>query len=619
MVWAMSSEVTGILDRLKDRYIELHTAKENLFWETKMGLSDDPGAAQKRAADAEKAWNAFLQSPERLSELRALEKRAEGEAAEITRGWIAMLAAHVVETPEARKLSEEIVEREADLARARGTMVLGYVDPTTGSDVRASSNKLALLVRTAEDAALRKAAWEGLRTIEGYVLDHGFLEIVKLRNQLGRALGYEDYYDWRVQVVERMSKRRLFEVLDDLAARTRETTERALAAFAKKHGDEALHPWNFGYLRSGSITEKLDPYFGFGTALRRWGRSFAALGVRYRGATLTLDLLDREGKYENGFMHGPEPAFFDGDRWRPARINFTANAVVGQMGAGHSAVRTLFHEGGHAAHFANIVKRAPCFSQEFAPTSVGLAETQSMFMDSLIDDAAWQTRYAATAAGELVPLDLIEEVISEQQPFKGWDQRAMLTVPFAERALYEIPENELSPDRVLETFRRVEQELQGLTAGTRPVLAVPHLLAGESSAYYHGYVLAEMAVYQTRRFFLDRDGYLTDNARIGPDLAKHYWAEGNAKTFDDTIASLTGKPLSADALVEASNASVEETFEDARKGVERMKSVPKQEGAVELDATIRVMHGREVVSSTEDGGFEGACEAFEAWIARQAG
>jgi len=611
------SDVAKALNDLKDRYCALHTAKEDLFWETKMGLADDPHEAQSRSAKAEKAWNAFLQSPERLAELRTLEGEAsDGEEREIVGGWIAMLSAHVVESADARKLSEEIVEREADLARARGGMDLGYVDPTTGAHVRASSNRLALIARTSDDVKLRKAAWEGLRSIEGYVLDNGFLDIVKLRNRLARSLGYEDYYDWRVQVVEHMTKKRLFESLDDLAQRTQASTDRALAAFAGKHGAGALDPWSFSYLRSGSITEKLDPYFGFGSALRRWGRSFAALGVRYRGATLTLDLIDREGKYENGFMHGPEPAFFDGGTWRPARINFTANAVVGQVGAGHRAVGTLFHEGGHAAHFANIQKKAPCFSQEFAPTSVGYAETQSMFMDSLIDDAAWQTRYAENGAGEPMPLELVEELIREQQPFKGWDQRAMLTVPFAERALYEIADDELTPDRVLSTFREVEQRLQGLTSGTRPVLAVPHLLAGESSAYYHGYVLAEMAVYQTRRFFLERDGYLADNPRVGPDLASHYWAEGNARGFDQTLQELTGRALSADALVAAANATPEEVFADALAGVERMTNIPTQSGPVELDATIRVMHGREQVASTEDGGFEEACEAFESWIAR---
>ncbi|RLB53395.1 MAG: peptidase M3 [Deltaproteobacteria bacterium] len=608
-------DVKAALGDLKDRYCALHTAKEDLFWESKMGLSDDAADCQRRGADAEKKWNAFLQDPARLEGLRSLEAAAaDDEEREITGGWIAMLAAHVVESPEGRRLSEEIVEREADLATTRGAMKLGYRDPGTGEQVRASSNRLALMARTHEDPAVRKAAWEGLRSVEGYVLDNGFLEIVKLRNRLARSLGFEDYYDWRVQVVERMSKKRLFETLDDLAQRTQESTDRALAAFSDKHGDGALDPWNFSYLRSGSITEKLDPYFGFGCALRRWGRSFHALGVRYRGATLTLDLVDRDGKYENGFMHGPEPAFVDNGEWRPARINFTANAVVGQKGAGHRAINTLFHEGGHAAHFSNIAKNAPCFSQEFAPTSVGYAETQSMFMDSLVEDAAWQTRYAVGPGGAPMPFELIEEVIREQQPFKGWDQRAMLTVPFAERALYEIPDDELTPDRVLETFREVESRLQGLSSGTRPVLAVPHLLAGESSAYYHGYVLAEMAVYQTRNHFLERDGYLTDNPRIGPELTEKYWAPGNSQTFDQTIEALTGQPLSADALVDAANALPEDVIDEARRGIARMTDVPTIDGPVELDATIRVMHGRELVATTEGGTFESACEAFESWI-----
>lgn len=608
-------EVKAALGDLKDRYCALHTAKEDLFWESKMGLSDDAADCQRRAADAEKAWNAFLQDPARLDGLRKLEaSAADQEEREVTQGWIAMLAAHVVESPEGRRLSEEIVEREADLATARGAMKLGYRDPSSGEQVRASSNRLALMARTHQDVELRRAAWEGLRSVEGYVLDHGFLEIVKLRNRLARSLGYEDYYDWRVQVVERMSKARLFEALDDLAQRTQGSTDRALAAFSEKHGAGALDPWTFSYLRSGSITEKLDPYFSFDSALRRWGRSFQALGVRYRGATLTLDLVDRDGKYENGFMHGPEPAFQDNGTWRAARINFTANAVVGQKGSGHRAINTLFHEGGHAAHFSNIAKNAPCFSQEFAPTSVGYAETQSMFMDSLIGDAAWQTRYARDAGGEAMPLELIEEVIREQQPFKGWDQRAMLTVPFAERALYEIPDDELTPDRVLETFRSVERRLQGLSAGTRPVLAVPHLLAGESSAYYHGYVMAEMAVYQTRDHFLERDGHLTDNPRIGPELTEKYWAPGNSRTFDQTVEALTGRPLSADALVAAANASVEDTIEEARRGIGEMESVPTMDEPVDLDAKIRVMHGRELVATTEGGTFESACDSFEGWI-----
>src|SRR5262249_41578293 len=156
--------------------------------------------------------------------------------------------------------------------------------------------------------------------------------------------------------------------------------------------------------------------------------------------------------------------FFDRGRWRPARINFTANAIPGQVGSGLRATETLFHEGGHAAHFSNILAGAPCFSQEFAPTSVAYAETQSMFMDALLGDADFRTRYATDAGGRPMPLELIERAPRESQPLRGWDVRAMLTVPFAERAIYELSDDALTPEAVLTICRRVERELQGLSA-----------------------------------------------------------------------------------------------------------------------------------------------------------
>lgn len=601
---------------LRNEYLALHTHKEDLFWQAKMGLTADAEKAQDALGHAEIAVNRFLQSPERLKRLRDLERTNDGSDTDrhVLRGWIAMLGAHVIEDPAGQKLSEEIVEREQALEHARGTMRLGYVDPDSGVFNPASSVKLSLMMRVEHDERRRRAAFEGLRSIEPFVIEHGFLEIVAMRNRLARLLGYEDYYDWKVNIVERMSKRTLFAKLDDLAQRTADRATHELHAFEKKHGAGSREPWNFPFLRSGKLTEALDPYFGFATAVRRWLESFAALSVSFRGATLTLDLLDRKGKYENGFMHGPVPAFFADGTWQPARINFTANSVAGQVGSGLRAAETLFHEGGHAAHFSNVISEAPCFSQEFAPTSVAYAETQSMFMDSLLGDADWRIRYAADVQGRTMPMALIEENIRDIQPLRGWEVRSMLTVPFAERTIYELDDRERTPERVIAELRTIEARLQGLNAGVRPVLAVPHLLSGESSAYYHGYVLAEMASYQTRTFFVERDGAITDNPRVGRDLATHYWAPGNAVAFDDTVRSLTGRSLSADSLADACNRTVDQAIDDARAAVARAQAMPRVEGTVDLDATIHIVHGPERVASTDDGGIEGLCQAFERWV-----
>jgi len=609
--------LAATLDALTAEFTALHTHKEDLFWSAKMGLTADPVTAQKALSEAEVAANRFLQDPARLAVLRDFASRREGTEAEQKKlgGWIALFAANMIESPEGRALSEQIVALEGELQQKRGAMKLGMVDPATGVWEAMGTNKLGLLQRTDPDPARRRAAFEAYRTVETFVLEHGFLEIVRLRNQLGRLLGHEDYYAWRVAVVERMTKKHLFGLLDDLAARTAQRAQTELKTFLARHGDEARDPWHFLFRRSGKLAAALDPYFSFGPSLRRWGRSFAALGVTFRGATLTLDLVDRPGKYENGFMHGPEIAFLDHGNWRPARINFTANAVPGGVGAGLRATETLFHEGGHAAHFANIVSEAPCFAQEFAPTSVAYAETQSMFMDALLEDADWRRRYLHDAAGQPIPVELLEESVRESQPMRAWDVRAMLTVPMAERRLYELDEDRLRPEVVLETFRAVETEMQGLSSGVRPVLAVPHLLAGEASAYYHGYVLAEMAVHQTRRFFLERDGHLVDNPRIGPDLSAHYWRPGNAVGFDDTLKALTGRGLSADAIVAWCDRSVDEAVAEVRAQVEGLARIPEHTGPVALDATVRVIHGPQAIASTEgEGGFEGACTRFEAWV-----
>jgi Peptidase family M3 len=609
-------------------YERLHTAKEDAFWTAYMGLSPDAAAARADYDRREIELKRFLQDPARLADVRAQREAAErgGEPAETLtslRGWEATFGAHAIESADARALAEEIVAAEGALAGARGGMKLGFTDPASKQFTPASSVRLGAMLLSETDEARRRAAWEGLRSIEPCVLEHGFVELVRMRNRLGRMLGGEDYYDAVVRRVERLTKARIFGWLDELERATRDAARRSIDELSAQHGARAT-PWNVRAWSTGDTVREQDPYFPFGPALLRWGRSMSALGVRYAGATLVLDLVDRKGKHENGFMHGPVPAWREGGRWRPARIQFTANAVPGLSGAGRRATDTLFHEGGHAAHYANIDMPAPCFSQEFAPSSVAFSETQSMFMDSLVGDADWQARYATTRDGAAMGDELILRGVRARQPLAAWELRQRLSVCYGEKAIYEIPDAELSPQRILDALRDVERRLLFLDEGSpRPILSVPHLLSGESSAYYHGYVLAEMAVQQTRAHFLARDGYLTDNPALGPALRDAYWRPGNSRSFAELVSQLTGAPPSAGPLAREVSRTADEAAADARARLQRGRSVPRRDGPVELDASVRVIHGTELVAATDGpatgGRFEDCARRFEAWIAAQGG
>ena len=606
----MSSIAREYFDQLNRDYLQVHRRKEDLFWATYMGTSDD----QAGFTTAEQAYKAFCANPERLPELRKMHALAEDE--ELKRGlagWIAFFECNVIEDPGASALMDELVAAEADLFARRKGLKLTLLDEQ-GRQVPGSLPAASTALAASSDEAVRQSALAMFHTLEQWVIDNGYLDIVALRNRFARAMGYRDYFEYKVHKNEQMSPAQLFAVLDDFIARTEERLHQSLAELKAAKGEEALLPHNLRYSVSGDVTRQLDPYVPFSRALKDWVESFRRLGIQYRGATLTLDLLTREGKYENGFCHGPVPSFWQEGEWVPAVVNFTSLANPAQVGSGWSGLNTLFHEGGHAAHFANVTGNAPCFSQEFPPTSMAYAETQSMFCDSLLDDADWLKRYARNAAGEPIPDALIQAMIEARQPFRAFNERQIALVAYFERDLYAMAESERTPAAVLALARRWERKILGVDS-PRPLLAIPHLLNQESACAYHGYLLALMAVEQTRAYFLRRDGYLTDNPRIGPDLAAHYWGPGNGMTHDETLQSLTGEGFSAVPLAEACNRSAAEAWQQAQACMAAARQRPPAGEGTPLDAHIRVVHGAELIADNSESEARMLAE-FEAWIRR---
>jgi hypothetical protein len=116
--------------------------------------------------------------------------------------------------------------------------------------------------------------------------------------------------------------------------------------------------------------------------------------------------------------------------------------------------------------------------------------------------------------------------------------------------------------------------------------------------------------------FVRRDGYLCDNPRIGPDLAKAYWRPGNSLTLNEMLRSLTGESLSPVPLARALNRTAEEAVAEAHAQIARGKDVPQFRGRVDLDASITVIHGREEIARL-DGDFARFAQQFAQWIEQQ--
>eukprot|EP01062_Namystynia_karyoxenos_P061548 TRINITY_DN538_c0_g2_i1.p1 TRINITY_DN538_c0_g2~~TRINITY_DN538_c0_g2_i1.p1 ORF type:complete len:649 (+),score=207.80 TRINITY_DN538_c0_g2_i1:75-1949(+) len=614
MMARSSGQVAAFIDRMNSEYFRLHKNFEDCWWAAKMALKSADSEAFTRTR---MEYNAFLRDKGNLAEVRRHMEGASEQHLSVLKIMERTFKCYLIESPEAAAFADGTLKAEAALMEYRDRMKLGYTDPTTGEFQRASSVQLRTKMMTSDDESVRKAALAGLRSIGPHVAEK-LAEIVRRRTRLAKMLGYPDFYDYKVRMSEGMSKDRLFEILDDLEQRTRPLLEECRSRLAKEKGPAVLNPWNTGYMLAGESSKAMDPYFRFGDIVDAWARTMAALGVNYRGSTVQLDLCDRPGKFSNAYCHWPQPAYrkLDGT-WVPAQTNFTTLATPSAVGSGRDALHSLLHEGGHAAHFANIDQHSPFFSQERPPMSVAYAENQSMFLDSFEGDAAWIGRYARDAENKPMPWALLEKNISDVHPYAVRRLRAMLSVPYFERAVYDLPEEAVTPDRLLKIAEETELKIQGGPA-TRPIMSVPHILEDESCCSYQGYILAEMSVQQTRAHFLSKYGRLVDEPRIGADLTEHYWKAGNSAPFLDLVQQLTGKPLSADAWVE----SLQEPL-DIRLAHEKadydaaVKAGPKFERgtSVDLGVLLRFLHGDEVIAdSAADGGLAAACRKFKEWI-----
>lgn len=356
------ADAQAFVNDFNTAYEAKHEAFEQQFWGTKMALrnTDTIEYSTARLSATKAAMEQHLANAENIA--RAQEFRTQLTAEDIMSiegQTVAKCLDIIVRTgkcytmpKEAQQLRETTAQLEGELEMARNTMKLGYTD-AEGTFHELSSVGLRNEMRTAEDEATRKAAYEALRSIGPFVIDNGFLEIVKLRNKMAKALGFIDYYDYKVTNAEGFGKVKLFEILDGLEVGTRAIMVEARKELAKRYGDDALEPWNMSFKMAGSIIVKMDPFFPFASAVERYVRSYAALGITYEGATMNLDLLDRPNKYSNGFCHWPKPAWTRPDgAWQPSVTNFTSLADPSAVGSGLTALTTLMHEAGHSAHFA---------------------------------------------------------------------------------------------------------------------------------------------------------------------------------------------------------------------------------------------------------------------------
>ncbi len=602
-------KISQFLEQLNAEYLELHQQYEEYFWISYMGdhsIDDEYQNAQteleqfKTNKDYAEQIDTYLENMEESSELKLrLEQRK----------YFFSLNA----TPEHIKtLKEKVNAYENQVQSDMANWDTGYLDPKTGERISATNSKMRLIFATDPDETVRKAAWEGFqKTATDFVPQ--LIQLVKRRNEIARAMGYENFYEFKAQTEERMSSNEIYKLFDDTYNQLKHKFEDITELEKDQPG--LRKPWNFWYLMAGDFTKEEDQYFPLGEVIKPWAETFTALGINYQGAKMKLDLLERKGKYNNGFCHQPRPTYYDSNGQKiTGTTNFTCTAIPGQLGSGSLTGNTLFHEGGHAAHFANMAQKDVILNTEYAPMGVAWAETQSMFCDTIFSSIERKTRYAKNAEWNYYPFELFERKVKKLHKIASRSILSIAAIVKFEQELYTANEEDLTPEWVIGLAKFLSLKYFNYSQSDLWILTVPHIYCWTSSAYYHGYGMAEMALYQFREYFHEKYGYIVDNAEVGKLLTKwrNYWS---SLGFKELIQKLINQDFSAQPYIDGLLKSEDEVIETAKQRIEKLKTIPKFSWEIDLNAEIELRDGKTLIASSTEG-FDAMCKKFSAFIAK---
>lgn len=492
----------------------LETASNTTWWEANVDARDE---TQHRRAEAELAYSDALADPEAFAAIRAA--RSERGLDALVERQLDVLFQLFTPNQVAADLRREIVELQSDIesrfARHRGEIDGEPVDDNAISDI----------LRSSDDTARRRAAWEASKRVGAEVADD-LRALVGLRNRAARSLGYRDHFALALATSD-FDEERLFATLaavDDLTAAPfralkEELDDQLAHRFAVPSDD--LRPWHyddpFFQDAPSAIGVDLDPYLCDADLDALTVRTFEGIGLDVRGVIDRSDLRPRPGKVQHAFC-------IDVDRAGDVRV-LSNNSPTERW------AETMLHEFGHAVYFEGVGRDLPWLLRTM---HLCLTEGIAMRCGRLVRDPEWLHRVAGVPAPAIA--DLAPRLRAASRAYLLVFARWVLVMTHFERGLYAQPDADHDARwwDLVERFqlvRRPDDRHAPDWAAKIHIAAAP--------VYYHNYLVGEMVASQLTATL----GGLVDDASAGRALAERVFAPGATQRWDHLIEQATGSAL----------------------------------------------------------------------------
>ncbi|HET9729860.1 MAG TPA: M2 family metallopeptidase, partial [Acidimicrobiia bacterium] len=378
--------VENLVDELDARLSPLERAVNRAWWEANIDANDD---TSRRRAETEVAWSDALADRDAFVAIR--ERRAAGSSNALVERRLHVLEQLFAPQQVDADLRRETIALQTDIesrfARFRARI----------GDDEIDENGINEILRTSDDVARRKAAWEASKTV-GVEVATDVRHLAHLRNAAASSLGYRDHFAMSLRTTD-FDEARLMATLDEVEQITRDpfvALKRTLdERLAGRFGCDAsaLRPWHyddpFFQTPPQAVGVSLDEHLEHSDLVDLTVRTFEGMGLDVNGVLARSDLLPRDGKVQHAFC-------IDVDRAGDVRV--LCNNVPGE-----TWTETMLHEFGHAVYFVGVGRDLPWALRTMDSC---LTEGIAMLCGRLVQDPDWLSGVAGVATStvsELAP------------------------------------------------------------------------------------------------------------------------------------------------------------------------------------------------------------------------
>ena len=441
-----------------------------------------------------------------------------------------------------KQLPPEMIQKQVALEKKLEGTFTNFRAQLDGAAV--SDNQILEVLVGSDDSARRRRAWEASKQVGGQV-EADLMELVRLRNEGARMLGFTNYYSMGLELDE-LDEAELFALLDELEMGTQPLWDAYKgdldARLSKRFGVPVaeLMPWHYSdpfFQEAPAAEVDLDPFYAGKNLESLTSAFFASLGLDVTDLMKLADLYERPGKNQHAFCMSID---------RKGDVRVLCNNKPNEKWMG-----TMLHEFGHAVYDKYLDPTLPWMLRQQA--HILTTEASAMLFGRLSKNPVWLRRWADADAAELArQAGPVSRAVREQLLVQArWE----LVMIHMEHALYRDPDQDLRG-----LWWSLVHRFQGVSApaGRNCPDWAAKLHFSIAPVYYHNYLLGEMLASQLQDHILttvvgggeDRWTRFVSEHAVGAFLRERFYGPGKRWVWRDLVTHATGRPLESRPFVD---------------------------------------------------------------------